>query len=1311
MACASRVSPPSEWGALTATLCCPRFRPSPSPRPARARPRPAPENCRRWRGRCRVIRRRRWRRRRGGWRRGRRIIRRPTPGTWRGRWRLAHRGVVIGADRDELLAGLAAVQREQPVGGVVTGKSGRLPGEVAFVFPGQGSQWAGMARALYDTSPVFRAELQACAEALRPHCDWSLLDVLLGVPGAPGFERVDVVQPALFAVMVALAAVWRSLGVRPGAVIGHSQGEIAAAYVSGALSLPDAAKVVALRSRALLSLAGTGGMASVPLTAERVEADLDAYGDRLYIAAFNGPELTVVAGEPGAVGDLVAAYNEQGVRARAIDVDYASHGRHVEVLREELLDLLGDVSPRTPQVPFYSTLTGERLDTTALDAEYWFRNLRNPVRFEQATRALVRDGGEVFVEISPHPVLSLGLGSVAGESAVVAGSLRRDQGGWDRMLVSAAEVYTRGVPVDWASLCGQHPSRVDLPTYAFQRERYWLSGVRGGDAAAWGLGAVGHPLLGAATELPDDGGVVLSGRLSAGAQPWLADHRVLGRVVVPGAALAEMAVRAGDEAGTPVLRELVIQVPLMLDGPGAVQVRVTAGAPAADGSRPVAVHSRPENGGGWACHAEGTLAPGGAAPEPAGLGGAWPPAGAVPAAAGEEMYQGLAAGGLAYGPAFRGLRAAWTCGQDVYGEVTLPEQADGAGFGVHPALLDAALHAVSFSPALPPAAAGAPLLPFAWAGVRLHATGATRARVRVSPAGDGTVRVELADAAGGPLLTADSLTLRPAQAAALTRPAGSGDGLLRLEWALAQVPRDAEPGPCAVLGQDVLGLGAPAWDGGEVPPLVAWAAPGGSGPDGAAAAAVAALEAVQAWLAAGPGPGARLAVVTVGGINAGPGESADEAAAAVWGLVRAAQAENPGQIVLVDAPAGLDAARLAVLAGLGEPQVAVRGGEVRVARLAAMAGGDSLPISPAALTGPEAGPVRVAMTEGGTAGDLRWLPAGGPAEPGPGQVRVAVRAAGLNFKDVVVGLGMVEGDAGNLGLEAAGTVTAVGAGVTGLAAGDRVMGLCPGAFASSVTGDARGWVKIPGGWSYAQAASVPLVFLTAYYGLVTLGGLQSGESVLVHAAAGGVGMAAVQLARHLGATAWGTASPAKQAAVAALGVEESRIASSRTLDFEEAFGPGAGAGVDVVLNSLAGEFVDASLRLLAPGGRFLEMGKTDIRTPQQAAAVRGDVSYRAFDLMDAGWDHIAEMLAVLTGLFEAGELAPLPVTAFGVRQAPAAFRFMSQARHTGKIVLVTDKPLDPAGTVLVTGGTGDRRAGRGTTAGGRGGDGRRVRPG
>src|SRR5580693_2807166 len=498
MACASRVSPPSEWGALTATLCCPRFRPSPSPRPARARPRPAPENCRRWRGRCRVIRRRRWRRRRGGWRRGRRIIRRPTPGTWRGRWRLAHRGVVIGADRDELLAGLAAVQREQPVGGVVTGKSGRLPGEVAFVFPGQGSQWAGMARALYDTSPVFRAELQACAEALRPHCDWSLLDVLLGVPGAPGFERVDVVQPALFAVMVALAAVWRSLGVRPGAVIGHSQGEIAAAYVSGALSLPDAAKVVALRSRALLSLAGTGGMASVPLTAERVEADLDAYGDRLYIAAFNGPELTVVAGEPGAVGDLVAAYNEQGVRARAIDVDYASHGRHVEVLREELLDLLGDVSPRTPQVPFYSTLTGERLDTTALDAEYWFRNLRNPVRFEQATRALVRDGGEVFVEISPHPVLSLGLGSVAGESAVVAGSLRRDQGGWDRMLVSAAEVYTRGVPVDWASLCGQHPSRVDLPTYAFQRERYWLDTrataidvgfvSRTGDEAAGGSG-------------------------------------------------------------------------------------------------------------------------------------------------------------------------------------------------------------------------------------------------------------------------------------------------------------------------------------------------------------------------------------------------------------------------------------------------------------------------------------------------------------------------------------------------------------------------------------------------------------------------------------------------------------------------------------------------------------------------------------------------------------------------------------------------------------------------------------------------------
>ena len=331
------------------------------------------------------------------------------------RARLAHRAVVVGTGREELLAGLAAVAAGEPGGGVVTGKAGPA-GKVAFVFPGQGSQWTGMAAGLRDSSPVFRAELEACAQALEPYCDWSLLDVLESVPTAPGLDRVDVVQPALFAVMVSLAALWRSLGVQAEAVVGHSQGEIAAAYVCGALSLQDAAKVAALRSRALRSLAGTGAMASVPLGAGQVAADLAGYGDRVQVAAVNAPGLTAVAGDPQAVRELVTAYQDQGVRARVIDVDYASHGPHVEALREELPALLGDLSPRASQVPFYSTLTGERFDTAGLDAGYWYRNLRRPVRFEQATQALAADGFGVFVEASPHPVLTVAV------QATVAGS-------------------------------------------------------------------------------------------------------------------------------------------------------------------------------------------------------------------------------------------------------------------------------------------------------------------------------------------------------------------------------------------------------------------------------------------------------------------------------------------------------------------------------------------------------------------------------------------------------------------------------------------------------------------------------------------------------------------------------------------------------------------------------------------------------------------------------------------------------------------------------------------------------------------------
>ncbi|MEV0331048.1 type I polyketide synthase, partial [Micromonospora echinospora] len=391
---------------------------------------------------------------------------------------LEHRAVVFAADRDDLAAALRGLADDRPVSEAVVGAAA-TPGEVAFVFPGQGSQWVGMAAELLETAPVFAEKLTACAEALRPYVDWSLLDVVRGVPGAASLERVDVVQPALFAVGVSLAALWQSYGVHPSAVVGHSQGEIAAAHVAGALSLADAAAVVALRSRVIAEMAGAGGMVSVATTADEVTATIARWDGRIALAAVNGPTSVVVSGDVAALDELVAHYESQQVRVRRVPVDYASHSAHVEPLRERLVELLAGLSPQSGQVRFWSTVVGEWLDTTGLDAEYWYRNLRQTVRFDEAVRSLVTAGYSTFVEVSAHPVLTMAMQetveAVADAPVTVTGSLRRDEGGLDRFHRALAEVYVAGTPVDWRpAFAGGSGRVVGLPTYPFQRQHYWV---------------------------------------------------------------------------------------------------------------------------------------------------------------------------------------------------------------------------------------------------------------------------------------------------------------------------------------------------------------------------------------------------------------------------------------------------------------------------------------------------------------------------------------------------------------------------------------------------------------------------------------------------------------------------------------------------------------------------------------------------------------------------------------------------------------------------------------------------------------------
>ncbi|MDG4810891.1 SDR family NAD(P)-dependent oxidoreductase [Micromonospora sp. WMMD1120] len=1150
------------------------------------------------------------------------------------RAQLDSRAVVVAADRGELLDALADVVVGEAGASVVQGVA--EGGRVVFVFPGQGSQWDGMAVRLLESSPVFAAEIAACGRAFAAFVDWRLEDVLrAGSAALP----VDVLQPVLFAVNVALARMWQSFGVRPAAVLGHSQGEIAAAYVCGALSLDDAARVVVLRSRLIRDrLAGTGGMASIGLPVAEVRELIAPYGDRVSVAALNGPAAVVVAGDDDALNLLLAACEARDVVVRRVAVDYPSHSAHMEAIRADLVRELAPISPRTGEVPFYSTVYGEFVDTAGLDASYWYANIRQPVGFEPAVRTLAGDTADCFVEVSAHPVL---VTAVADVPAV--GTLRRHEGGWRRFLLSVAEAHAAGVAVDW-SAAFPGGNRVDLPPYAFQHRRYWLApGTEPGDVTAAGLAGVEHPILAAAVPVGDRDEWLFTGRLSRQTHQWLADHAVSGTVVLPGAALVEMVVAAGTRLDTPAVEELVLQAPLTLPETGGRQIQVRVGEAGPDGGREVAVYSRPADPGSPAvCHARGRLAVAAPAVEDFPVG--WPPVDAVPVPV-EDLYERLSEAGYDYGPGFQAVRAAWRGGDTVYTEVALPEGVP--GFHVHPALLDAALHGAL----LDRPATAAPDLPFSWAGVRLSGSSGNSARVRIAPGGEGGLRVDVVSRTGEPIASVAGLAFRPVDPAQL---AGVPDEtVFHLVWhPLTDSPSEAALPLRIAAGADLVALEAAVAEGAAVPDIVVVDAP----VDPSAALAM-----VQRWLASEWLTEARLFVVTRGAVAVGD-RDVDLAVSPVWGLVRTAQSEHPGRFVLVDVDG--DEPDWAALAAVDEPQFAVRDGRLLVPRLRPV---ESLP------AGDE---WRLSIERAGSLEDLRVVATGPARELEPHEVRVGVRAAGLNFRDVLIALGQYPGVA-PLGSEAAGVVVEVGSAVVDLLPGDRVMGLVPESFGPVAVVDRRLVVPMPAGFSFAQAAAIPVAFVTAWHALVDLAGLRSGERVLIHAAAGGVGMAAVQIARHLGARVCATASPAKWDAVRALGVGE--VASSRDLGFREAFGR-----VDVVLNALAGDFVDASLDLLPPGGRFVEMGKADIRD----ADVRAGVRYQAFDLFDAGPDRLQEMLREVVGLFERGVLSHAPIRAWDVREGREAFRFLREGRNTGKVVLTVPAPLDPDGTVLITGGTG-----------------------
>ncbi|MDN0195766.1 type I polyketide synthase [Streptomyces sp. S.PNR 29] len=900
-----------------------------------------------------------------------RLVGRPDLGALDVAWSLAgtravleHRAVVVGREREELLAGLEALAEGASAPGLVRGVAG--DGGAALLFTGQGAQRAGMGRELYEAFPAFAAAFDEVCGQLDVLLERPLKEVVFGGDDAV-LQRTEWAQPALFALEVALFELVASWGVRADVLVGHSIGELAAAYAAGVWSLEDACRVVAARGRLMQALPSGGAMVAVQVA----EDQLVELPEGVSVAAVNGPRSLVLSGDEEPVLELAAKLAAEGRRTKRLTVSHAFHSARMEPMLAEFEQVLATVEFRTPRIPIVSNLAGEVAGAELTTPGYWVRQVREAVRFADCVTTALGRGVDTFLELGPSGPLTAMVEEVldhAGTQAVCVPVLHPERPDAECLSLALGRIHAAGASVDWSALfAGTGARTVELPTYAFQHKRYWLDSLAtgSGDPVTLGLTATGHPLLGAGVPLPESDGFLFTGRLSLATQPWIAHHALLGTALLPGTAFVELALHAGGQVGCERIEELTLEAPLILGEQGGRAIQVVVGGLDETGRRSITVHSRSDDEGDdqpWLRNATGVLSEHKGA-EPEAEPAAWPPAGATEIAV-DDFYPSMAEAGFTYGPVFQGLRALWTREGELFAEIRLPEEAgDGDdGFGVHPALLDAALQPLALG-VLGRTADREPIkggMPFAWTGVRLHATHATVARVHLAPTGRGSeVSVVVTDDAGLPIATVDALAMRDP---ALEQFAGSAprqDALFHLQWTALPLGAQEVSGEWAMLGFDPLEIrprlveagltGTPYLDpqsltdsleaGVPAPAVVAMCCFGGD--QGGIVAAThdvvrRVLEVLHHWLADARLTGSRLVLLTRGAVAATDADrTGDPAAAAVWGLVRAAQSEHPDRIVLIDLDDDADTYRaLPKALATGEPQLALRSGTASVPRLA-----------------------------------------------------------------------------------------------------------------------------------------------------------------------------------------------------------------------------------------------------------------------------------------------------------------------------------------------------------------------------------------
>nr|WP_281032251.1 type I polyketide synthase [Nocardia paucivorans] len=893
---------------------------------------------------------------------------------------LDRRGVVIGRDRQELLAGLEALagaaHRDASVAEraalVLDGVAG--PGKTVFLFTGQGAQRVGMGAQLYRTFPVFAAALdEVCGEFDRQrdrhssrNSTLSLREVMFTDPEGV-LDRTEWTQPALFAFEVAMFRLLESFGLSPDVVVGHSIGELAAAYVAGLWSLTDACALVAARGRLMGALPGDGAMLAVAVAESEIAELIAEYDGRVTIAAVNGPESVVLSGEVTAVDEMERALSARRHSTTRLRVSHAFHSSAMDPVLDEFRAMARRVTYREPLLPIVSNVSGAQAGDAMRDPEYWVTQVRDCVRFADGVNTLVDTGVRRFVEVGPDAVLAAMTRECLTENpdrqtgSTVVASSRRSTEESVQFVACLAQAHAVGLPVNWRPLfVGRAAERVMLPTYAFEHHRYWLQPMS--EAAT---GTFGHPLLAHAVPIASRDEWLFTGRFSLRTHPWLADHAVFGSVLLPATVFVEAALSAGTRLRTEAVEELFLETPLILADDTEVDLQLSIEVPDDAGRRAFAIHSRPAGDGDpsddrpWALHARGILA---ATTDttPSWNEQTWPPSGAVRSTE-VSFYDRLARQGFEYGPAFRGVTATWTRGEQIFAEISLDESVSGsaAAFGVHPALLDSCLHPAVDRPT-DPSATDRALLPFSFAGVRLWRTPVGPVRARVTPSDNGSVGIDVVDDTGSIVLTIDAVTARPVDTAALhAATATRRSSPLHLRWVPAEPPAPTSIGAMATVGSvRVPGIDRHYSDPTElvaaedIPNLVVSSFaddPAALDParesertdalsSGACAARVrasvhAVREILRSWLSSERLEDSRLVVATRGATRVAD-EPVDVAAAAVAGMVRTAQSEHPGRIVLLDHD-GLPSAEVVrdVIASEQE-QVVVRRSRLFVPRLA-----------------------------------------------------------------------------------------------------------------------------------------------------------------------------------------------------------------------------------------------------------------------------------------------------------------------------------------------------------------------------------------